>query len=206
MKKSESPHFITLGRILKPQGRRGEVAVELLTDFPEQFAQRRSLTAVSRSGQRRQLQLEDFWAPTSSARGGSPRLIMKFAGIDSISAAEEVIGCELQIPRSQRAALGPGAAYATDLIGCHVFATEGGAAAQPAELGVIDDVTFGAGVAPLLIIRNQSNRELMIPFAAAYIHELDIENQRLVLTLPGGMLSLDMPLTSEEKEDQRRKQ
>ena len=58
---AEEQPFVTVAKIVKPQGRRGEVAVELLTDFPQQFSQRRSLSAVSRLGERRQLQLEDFW-------------------------------------------------------------------------------------------------------------------------------------------------
>lgn len=202
MKKTSD--LITVGRVLKPQGRRGEVAVELLTDFPEQFAQRRKLISVSPSGRRRELQLEDFWAPATSARSGNARLIMKFAGVDSISAAEELAGSELQIPRFQRPVLEPGSAYATDLIGCRVFALT--ADASEIEIGAVDDVTFGAGEAPLLVVRNKDNRELMIPFATAYLYQLDVENKRLVMNLPEGMLALDAPLTAEEKEDQRRKQ
>src|SRR5947209_16637315 len=106
----KTSEFVTVARVLRPQGRRGEVAVELLTDFPEQFAQRRALSAVSGAGERRQLQLEDFWAPVTGAKPGAGRLVMKFAGLDSISAAEELTGCELQIARAERAELEPGRA------------------------------------------------------------------------------------------------
>jgi 16S rRNA processing protein RimM len=206
LKKSETRgDFITVARVLRPQGRRGEVAVELLTDFPEQFAQRRTLSAVFRDrSERRELQIEDFWSPGGGK--GAARLVMKFAGVDSISAAEALAGCELQLPRAQRPQLEPGSAYATDLIGCRVFAVaEAQSESRAIEVGAIDDVIFGAGEAPLLVLRDPNQRELMIPFAAAYIRQLDLPGKRLVMQLPEGMLELDAPLSPEEKRAQHQK-
>src|SRR5205823_9114940 len=80
--------FVTVARVVKPQGRRGEVAVELLTDFPERFAQRRELSALAADGRRRTLQVEKLWKHKG-------RLIIKFAGIETIDAAEQLAGCEL---------------------------------------------------------------------------------------------------------------
>ena len=194
---AEEQPFVTVAKIVKPQGRHGEVAVELLTDFPQQFAQRRSLSAVSRLGERRQLQLEDFWEHKG-------RLVMKFTDVDSIDAAEQLAGWELQIPMAERAELEPGSVYAADLIGCRLFviSADGG----ENEIGRIDDVVFGAGEAPLLIVAAAGNRELMIPFAQAYIRQLNTAARRLLMNLPDGMLDLDAPLSPAEKEAQQRKQ
>src|ERR1700692_1894938 len=105
--------FITIARVMKVQGRVGEVLTELHTDFPERFEQRRTLYAWQGSGQRRQLQLEEYWPH----KGG---MVLKFQGVDSIEEAETLLRCEIQIPASQRAELEEGACYVSALLGCVV--------------------------------------------------------------------------------------
>lgn len=178
--------------MLKTQGRRGEVAVELHTDFPERFAERRQIYALEAEGKRRQLQLEDFW----------PHLgyfILKFGGVDSISDAEHLVGCELQIPAAERTPLEPGAAYVSDLVGCTLWDM---AAGHSTEVGAITGVQFGAGEAPLLVVRS-GNKEFLIPFASEYIRTVDLPGRRLEMALPEGLLEVDAPLTEEEKKRQR---
>ena len=177
--------------MLKTQGRRGEVAVELHTDFPERFAERRQIYALESEGKRRQLQLEDFW----------PHLgyfILKFDGVDSISDAEHLVGCELQIPAAERTPLEPGAAYVSDLVGCTLWDVAG----DPNQVGAIAGVQFGAGEAPLLVVRS-GNKELLIPFASEYIRMIDLPGRRIEMALPEGLLEVDAPLTEEEKKRQQ---
>jgi len=178
------PEFITIARVVKPQGRLGEVSAQLFTDFPERFAERRHLFALTLSGGRRELELEDFWLHKG-------RMILKFAGIDSIDDAATLVGAEIQIPREQRAQLEAGSFYVSDLVGCRVFASAGSAALQ--ELGPVTDVLFGAGEAPLLAVR-EGARELLIPFVESYTRQVDLEGRRIELALPEGMLELDAPL------------
>ena len=85
------------------------------------------------------MEVEEFWPHKSY-------LVLKFGGIDSISEAEALVGCELQVPASERVKLDPGWAYVSDLVGCVVFDGE-------REIGQVHDVQFGAGEAPLLIVR-----------------------------------------------------
>jgi 16S rRNA processing protein RimM len=120
-----------------------------------------------------------------------------------MDAAQELVGCELQIHKQERAPLEPGSAYVSDLVGCDVWVVAKGAG-QDELLGQIADVQFGAGEAPLLIIRSAS-KEYLVPYAAAYVEALELERKRLRLRLPEGMLDLDMPLTDEEKQRQHRK-
>ena len=181
--------------MLKPQGRHGEVAVELFTSFPESFAERRQVWALDPSGTRRELRVEEFW----SHKG---RMILKFTDIDDIGGAESLGGCEIQVPSNRRIALPEGEVYISDLIGCTVVDTA--QAASPHEIGTVADVTFGAGEAPLLVVRS-GDRTLEIPFAAAYIARQDLEGRRLELKLPEGMLELDAPLSAEEKQRQHEK-
>jgi 16S rRNA processing protein RimM len=179
--------------VVKTQGRRGEVAAELHTDFPERFAERREIHALDKAGKRRPLQLENFW----------PHLgyfILKFRGVDSISDAEQLVSCELQIPATQRVPLGPGAAYVSDLVGCTVWDIPPGRSATA--IGEIADVQFGAGEAPLLVVRS-GKKEYLVPFASVYLRTVDLPARRVEMALPEGLLEVDAPLTDEEKKRQR---
>jgi 16S rRNA processing protein RimM len=171
--------------VRKTQGRRGEVAVELHSDVPERFRVGLRLFALAQDGIRRELHVEELWPHKGD-------LVLKFAGIDSISDAEALVGCELQVPRGERAQLESGWNYVSDLIGCVVFD-----AAR--ELGKIEDVQFGAGEAPLLIVGTGSKR-YEIPYAEAYLKVVDLERRRMQMQLPEGMLDLNAPLTAEEKQ------
>jgi 16S rRNA processing protein RimM len=135
------------------------------------------------------LEIEELWPHKAS-------LVLKFAGVDSIADAEALVGCELQVPRAERANLEPGWTYVSDLAGCTVLN-------QGRNIGEIIDVRFGAGEAPLLIVR-LGNTEREIPYAEAYLEGVDLEGRKITMRLPEGMLDLDAPLTAEEKEQQRK--
>ncbi len=145
--------------------------------------------ALAADGSRRELELESSWPH----KGG---IVLKFRGVDSISDAERLVGCEVQIPREQRAPLEAGAAYIADLVGCEVIVS--GRA-----IGRIEDVQQGAGEAPLLVVKGDKTYE--IPFAQEFVRSLDVEHKRLEMALPDGLLDLDAPLTEEEKNEQRSK-
>lgn len=183
-----SEAFITVARVARAQGRRGEVAADLHTDFPERFAERRRLFALAADGGRRELALEEFWLHKG-------RVVLKFAGVDSISEAETLLGCELQVPASERTPLPAGAAYVSDLVGSELY--DG-----PRRVGTIADVQSGAGEARLLVVK-AGGRELLVPFAAEYVKSFQAAGKRLEMALPEGLLELDAPLTEEEKREQR---
>jgi 16S rRNA processing protein RimM len=139
-------------------------------------------------GSRRELKIEELWPHKAY-------LVLKFEGVDSISEAESLIGCELQVPARERSKLEPGWAYISDLVGCVVLDGDH-------EIGSVADVRFGAGEAPLLIVKTGS-KEYEIPYAEAYLSSTDLEHKRIFMSLPEGMLELNAPLTAEEKEQQR---
>jgi 16S rRNA processing protein RimM len=180
--------FTTLARVLKSQGRHGEVSVEVHSDVPDRFREGMRLWSLTENGSRRELEIEDLWPHKG-------QLILKFAGIDSISQAQELAGCELQVPTEQRAQLGPGWNYLSDLIGCTVFDGD-------RELGNIGEVRFGTGDAPLLFVKAGS-KEFEIPYAEAYLRQVDLSHRRIRMSLPEGMLEVNAPLTAEEKLAQR---
>ena len=175
-----SGEWITLAVVIKTQGRRGEVAVELHTGVPDRFRQDMRLWAVAKNGQRREVRVEDLWPHKSF-------LVLKFQGIETISDAEPLIGAELQLPWSERATLEPGWTYLSDLIGCTVFDGQ-------REIGQIEDVQFGAGEAPLLVVRGKEQRAKLpyeIPFAEAFLEKLDLEHKQVRMRLPEGLLEVN---------------
>lgn len=182
--------FVTVAKVTKTQGRIGEVAAVLLTDFPERFSQPGPYFSLDKENRRREIKLDDHWFHKG-------QIILKAAGVDSISQAEELIGCEIQVPLEQRIELEEGSIYLSDLTGCVVFD-------DGREIGRIQDVQFGSGEAPLLIVKGGVNKEYMIPFAAEFLKSLDVQHKRVEMKLPAGMLELDAPLNNDEKERQRR--
>jgi len=139
-------------------------------------------------GPRRELKIEELWPHKGY-------LVLKFEGVDSISEAETLIGSELQVPARERSRLEPGWAYVSDLVGCVVLDGD-------REIGSVADVQFGAGEAPLLIVKAGS-KQYEIPYAEAYLKSTDLEHKKICMSLPEGMLELNAPLTAEEKEQQK---
>lgn len=181
--------FITLARVLKVQGRRGEVLVEPLSGVPDRFRVGLELLALGENEARRELRVEELWPHKN-------RLALKFVGVDSISDAEALVGTELQVPQGERAQLDPGWTYVSDLVGCVVFDYD-------RKVGLVEDVQFGAGEAPLLIVKAGA-KEHQIPYAEAYLQSVDLGQKEIRMLLPEGMLELDAPLTAEEKQQQKR--
>jgi 16S rRNA processing protein RimM len=199
---TDEAEFVTIARVAKTQGRHGEVAATLLTDFPELFATRRKLHALSEAGgarpggsevSRRALDVEEHWFHKGM-------VVLKFAGVDSISDAEKLVGSELQVPRSERAELESDQFYVSDLVGCTVTDSAGEIVRV---VGRIRDVQFGSGEAPLLVVEGE--KQYLVPFAAAYIEKIALDEKRVEMKLPPGMLELDAPLSQEEKQRQHRK-
>ena len=181
--------FITLARVVKTQGRHGEVAAEIHSDVPERFTQGMKLRVLDRSTQsRREVEIESLWPHKGL-------LVLKFRGVDSMSDAEALNGSELQVPRSERAQLEQGWNYVSDLVGC-AFSDHG------RQIGLIDDVQFGAGEAPLLIVAGNAGQKFDVPFAEAYLDGVDVARRQVRMNLPEGMLEINAPMTAEEKEEQ----
>ncbi len=186
---------VWLARIRRPQGRKGEVFAEILTDFPDRFATRRQLWLLpeeaSVSARRspadaaarqapREVELKNHWLH----KGG---VVLHFAGVDSISAAEQLTGLIVAIPRADRAELGEDETYISDLLGCTLVDV---ACNRAVPVGVIEDVNRTAGAAPLLVIRGERG-EVLIPFAKSYLRSIDVAAKRVEMALPKGLVNLD---------------
>ena len=177
---AESFTGVTLARILRARGLRGELAAEILTDFPERLTKLREVWLADGRTPPRRIGVQRCWLSTS--RGG--QAIFHFEGVDTIEAAEKFRGVEVQVPFDQRTKLGAGQYYVGDLIGCEVW--ESGAAAA---MGAVADVEFPGGT-PLLSV-NTSEGEVLVPLAAEFCIRIDTQAKRIDVVLPEGLRDLN---------------
>lgn len=167
--------LIAVARAVKTRGLRGEIVADLLTDFPERFEGLEKLIAVAPDGKRTPLALEDHWF-----QGG--RVILKFAGHDSIEEASALVGYEFAVPESERVELSEDEFYDWELIGCRVETIEG------AKLGLVREVLRTGGVEVLVVEKAENGREHLIPLAETICVEIDIENKLIRVDPPEGLL------------------
>ena len=186
--------FVLLAHLVRTQGRHGELIAEILTDFPERFSERShvQLLPPDPKAAPRDAEIERHWLHKG-------RIVLKFAGIDSISDATALSGWRVAIPRAQRTPLRDGAFYVADLIGCHLVDEANGSA----NLGPVLAVERGEGGAPDLLVVAHDGDELLIPFANAFLVEVDPNAQVLRMRLPAGLTTINAPLTDEERATQR---
>ena len=200
----QTQQWVWLARIRRPQGRKGEVFAEILTDFPEKFAQRRQLWLLPESVPEPRPQATHPAAGSATAgpadshfprsaqlinhwlhKGG---VVLHCAGVDSISAAETLAGMIVAIPRAERAPLPEDEVYIGDLIGCALVDVANPDA--PLTVGEIENVERGAGPVPILIVRGTSG-EVLVPFATTYLRKIDLAARRVEMALPEGLTDLN---------------
>jgi 16S rRNA processing protein RimM len=169
--------WVLLAHIVRPQGRHGEVLAEIHTDFPESFARRKRL--YLRQGEAvREMMLDSHWLHKG-------RVVLKFNQVNSITEAETLRGCDVVIPREERVPLEDDAVYISDLLGARVIDTRGGGAVDVGEItGVVPEGTAAA----MLEVFSPAGEELLIPFVRVYLKKIDLENNRLLMDLPQGLL------------------
>jgi 16S rRNA processing protein RimM len=177
-----------LAQLVRPQGRYGEIVADLLTDFPERFADRRRLYLLASETSPtpvREAALERHWLHKG-------RIVLKFSGVDSIAEAEALRGLFVAIPASERAPLSDDSVYIADLLGCEVIDI----ASSSTRIGLVKDLDREAG---LLIVQPPKGEDVLIPFAKAYLVSVDPSARRIEMRLPEGLLDINAPITDEER-------
>lgn len=185
--------WVWLARIRHTQGRKGEIFADILTDFPEKFAERKRLWLLpdstvksarptAASALPREVELIAHWLH----KGG---IVLHFAGVDSISAAETLKGLIVAIPRAERAALAEDEVYTGDLIGCALIDVAG---TEPVTVGEIENVDRTAGPVALLVVQGAAG-EVLVPFAKSFLRKIDLQAKRVEMALPEGLVKLNLP-------------
>lgn len=168
--------LILVARIVKARGLRGEVVADLLTDFPDRFENLKSLIGLSPDDCRRSLQIEEQWFHGN-------RLVLKFAGFDTIDKAKELVNYDLAVAAEDRIELPENSYYEWELIGCRVE-TVGGAC-----VGEVAKVMRTGGVEILQVV-DQTGRDRLIPMAGDIVVGIDKEKKLVRIDPPEGLLEL----------------
>lgn len=167
--------MITIARIARPQGIRGAVIADLLTDFPDRFADIENVMVVRGETVIGELELEDY-------RFHNERIVLKFVGYDDVNKAEELRDTKLVIERDELVELPTDEYFVFDLVGCDVTTIDG----QPLGKVIrVDD--FGA--APLLTVRDEK-KEILIPLTKEFCPDVDIAGKKIIVNPPAGLLDL----------------
>jgi 16S rRNA processing protein RimM len=173
---AEVEELISIARIVRPQGRRGEVIADLLTDFPDRFARLGEIRVRLSTGETSILKLEGSWLHKG-------RVVLKFAGCDNIAQAEVLRGAPVLVTRDQLVELPVDTYYDFDLVDCEVMTKDG----RP--VGRVAGVRR-YGAAPLLAVQDGEEREHLIPLTLSICVEIDVARKRIVIDPPEGLLEL----------------
>ncbi len=170
---------IVIGKIVKASGIRGEVMVQPLTDFPERYRtlQKVFLAAEGNRGITGTVGVE-------SARKQGEHWIVKFAGVDDRSAAEALVGADLEVERSEAAPLPDGKMYAFDIVGLDVVTDQGRHVGQVKEVLRLPSHD-------LYVVEDPQGRETMVPAVDAIVTKIDLAGRRMVIRPPEGLLPDD---------------
>ncbi len=170
--RDDLPPTVTVGRVLRPHGLRGELSVLVESAVPGRFEPGSELLAVVPGKPARRVKV----ASHRLFRGGA---LVTFEGLADRDGAETLRGAVFEVERERVPPSEPGVYYHFQLIGCRC--TEAGR-----ELGrVVDVIEDGGGL--LLIVAN-GERKLPIPFVRSFLREVDVERGWIDLVLPEGLI------------------
>lgn len=193
-KPTVTKEWLAVATLLRPQGRRGELLAEPLTDLREMFSAGREIVlaaagTVPVAGAETRT-IEEHWFPTGKNAG---RLVLKLSGCESIGEAELLAGRQVMVAATELPALDEDTFFVGDLVGCAFFDGE-------TQAGTIVDVEFPTGTdgrtrltdaAPLLSVElteKEDDEPVLVPFVRAWLESVDIAARRVTMRLPAGLL------------------
>ena len=166
------PLFIAIGRITRPHGLRGELSVEVLTDFPERFD---TIEAVYLGDSQR----ADAWAVTA-ARWHKDRVLLTLRGCEDRTTAEKLRGLMVQIPIEEAMTLSEDEYYPHELVGLDVVTAEG------EDLGRISEVIFTK--ANEVYVVTGPRGQILLPAIADVIEHIDLDSGQMTVRLMEGLV------------------
>ena len=190
-----SNDWTVLAHLLRPQGRKGEILADSLTDFPTELKDRQRLFLAKpgfsgAAGDARPVEVTSFWLPKGKNEG---RIVLEIAGCNSIEEAERLAGLEVITPQEDRLPLSEDESYISDLVGCTVFD-------RGQLVGTVEDVQFATSpdgrrrlsdAAPLLEVLSPAGDDLLLPFVKVFLISVDLHGRRIEMELPEGLLELN---------------
>ena len=169
---SNEPHYLIIGRVLKPWGYRGELKIEILTDFPERFA---SLHKVFLGDDAKPFSVEN------ARLHGKNAAVIKLKGVETPEDGAKLRDLLVQVPTEEAVPLPEGQLYLYQVIGLKVK-TVGGES-----LGEITDVIDTAGANDVYVV-DANGREILLPAIPQVIREISLERREIIVEVMDGLL------------------
>src|ERR1044072_7369141 len=158
-----TPGNVRVGRIVGTHGLKGEMKVQVLTDF------------VERMDVGRRLRMKGDWITVTGARIHKERLLLTLEGVKSIDDAEALLWEYLEAPSDERPDLDEDEYVTADLVGLDVFTTDG------ENLGKVADVLLMPAHDVLVV------GAIMIPAVKQFVKSVDLGAKRITVELIEGM-------------------
>lgn len=155
------PDFVLIGRLQRVHGVHGEIAMRVLTDFPQRL----------RRGKKVFLGPEHKQFTISTVRTKEPLLLLSFEGVDTREKAQLLTNLEVYTPVQELPALPEGSFYHHQLIGLQVFENE-------ILIGQISEV-LETGANDVFVVQEIGGKELLLPNIPSVILKVNLENQRV---------------------------
>ena len=174
--------FIAVARVARPQGRRGEVVADILTDFPERLEKLTHAFLEDREGKPSPVVIEKAWPHKG-------RVVFKFSGVDSIDAANLLRDLHVFVRCEDRMTLPEHQYYVWELEGCQVVREING---EPRQVGVVTSVERTGGADLLHVARaDGKSGELLIPLTQNICTRIDTAAKMIVIDPPEDLLELN---------------
>ncbi len=176
MEPPERPSYLAVAYIVRTRGNRGEVLADLHTDFPARFNQLEEVWLAFPDHSRRCFRLQECWEHKG-------RQVLKFWGVDSISAAEALVGAWVEVESRDAVILPEGTYFDHDLTGCRVVDQSG------RDLGIVKEILRIEGNNQLVV--GIGTGEYLIPAKEGICKEISIPEKRITVELPEGLMDLN---------------
>ena len=164
------PVFLVVGRLRRPHGIRGEITMEVVTDFPERLRPR---VTVYVGDERRPLKIR-------SRRSHQQALLVAFQDIDTPAAAGELKNQLVYVRAADRPPLPAGEFYHHEILGLRVVTDE------DRFLGILTQILDTAGANDVYVVRPESGPEILLPAIEPVILNIDLDRGEIrVHILPG---------------------
>ena len=171
--------FLAVACVVRPQGRRGEVLAELLTDSSLRFQGLPQVFLENPGKAPQPIKVENVWPHKG-------RVVIKFSGVDSIDSASRLRGRHVLILAEERMPLPPNHYYLWELRGCRVVTERQG---RRVEVGTVTDIEPTGGVDLLHVATSRG--EVLIPLAQAICTKVDTQARTILIDPPEDLLDLN---------------
>lgn len=167
--------FLTIGKILKTFGNKGEVLVKPLTDFPERFKTLNTVFLYNENAESFVINQKSKSCAfeLNAVRTHKEKLVIKFTGYESIEQAQQLVGLFIEIEEKNRVILDDGEFYYYEVMNFAIYS-------DGKKLGILSAVVNYGGN-DLFVIKTENKKELLYPAMKDLILEIDYTHKKIIV-------------------------